>query len=250
MTMKLLTPNERADSWLPTILWIVLLILGWEVLKPTVFPGPLDVLMVLPTLLSDGIMSEVLSSLMVNVEALALSALIGLPIAYLARVPAFLPASQGLAKLRFVGSAVFYLPLMLVLPSNHMVKVGLLMLGELFYLVTTMMGVVLSIPDFKFDDARTLNMSEWRSMWYVTIRGTVSEAITAIKDNAGMGWSMLMFVEGIIRSEGGVGVVILNAEKHVDYDVFFAVVVVIVLVGILQDQLLGWLRKVTCPYAN
>lgn len=244
------TPNERGlPRAYPVLGWSLIALGLWQVLKPTVFPSPLDVLKTLPTLWADGLGSEVLTSLWVNIEALVLSALVGLPIAYLSRTPALEPVSAFLAKFRFAGSAVFFLPLLMVLPTVHEVKVGLLMLGELFYLVTTMTGVVQGIPDYRYDDARTLKMSEWQSIWYVNIRGTVAEAIQAIRDNAGMGWSMLMFVEGVIRSEGGIGVIILNAQKHVNYDEFFAAVFIIVGVGIGQDWLLSTFKKAVCPYA-
>ncbi|HVI39193.1 MAG TPA: hypothetical protein VM577_00910, partial [Anaerovoracaceae bacterium] len=102
--------------------------------------------------------------------------------------------------------------------------------------------------EYRFDDARTLRMSEWRSMWYVVVRGTISEALSCIRDNAAMGWSMLMFVEGVIRSEGGVGVMILNNEKHVNFAEVYALSLAILLVGIGQDWFIGQVKKVTCPY--
>jgi hypothetical protein len=39
----------------------------------------------------------------------------------------------------------------------------MLALGETFFLVTTMIGVVQGIPAAQYDDARTLRMSEWRA---------------------------------------------------------------------------------------
>jgi NitT/TauT family transport system permease protein len=130
------------------------------------------------------------------------------------------------------------------------VKVCLITLGQLFYLVTTMAGIVQNIPEYRFDDARTLRMSEWKSVWFVNVRGTVPDAIGAIRDNAAIGWSMLMFVEGVIRSEGGVGVMMYNMEKHVEFASVYAIVIVILAIGILQDWILGEVRKVMCPYAS
>lgn len=129
-----------------------------------------------------------------------------------------------------------------------MVKVWLIVLGQLFYLTTTMMTVVQNIPQYKFDDAITLKMNEWFSVWYVVIRATVSETIDAIRDNAAMGWSMLMFVEGVIRSEGGVGVMILNNEKHTNFAEIYALSIAILLVGIGQDWFIGQVKKIVCPY--
>lgn len=248
--MKYLVPNEKGlPQTILVVGWIIFALGLWQFLKPAVFPSPFEVLASLPSLWGDGLGDEVLSSLRVNLEALTLSAIVGLPICYLSRTPILTPVSAFLAKLRFAGSAVFYLPLLMMLGSPHSLKVGLLMLGELFCLVTTMKGVIEGIDEYRYDDARTLRMSEWKSIWFVNIRGTIAEAIDAVRDNAGMGWSMLMFVEGAIKSEGGVGVELFNAEKHNGYAEFFAIVIVIVLVGLVQDWLLGQLKKAVCPYA-
>lgn len=243
-----LTPNTQTKSRPILIVgWVALALVLWQLVKPSVFPSPIEVIAAYPKLIGDGLFDELLSSLIVNVEALILSAMIGLPISYLSRVPLVEPLATFIAKLRFVGPAIFYLPLVFFV-SGHSVKVLLLTLGQLFYLVTTMSGVVRGIPEYRFDDARTLNMSEWLSVWYVVVRGTVAEAIDAIRDNAAMGWSMLMFVEGIIRSEGGVGVMMINMEKHIEWGAFFAIAIVILVVGVLQDYMVGLLRKAACPY--
>ncbi|MBX4181747.1 nitrate ABC transporter permease, partial [Candidatus Parcubacteria bacterium] len=168
---------------------------------------------------------------------------------YCCRIPLIRPIADFLGKLRFVGPSVFFLPLLFILSGGHAVKVALLTLGMMFYLITTMAGVVLNIPEFRFDDARTLRMSEWLSIWYVVIRGTVVEAFDAIRDNAAMGWAMLMFVEGVVRSEGGVGVLILNQEKHVNFAEVYAIVLTILAVGVAQDWVIGQIKKAVCPYA-
>lgn len=244
-----LTPNA-STPYRPYIIagLSVLGLLAWQFLKASIFPGPYEVLLAVPTLWNDGIFWDLFASLLVCVQALILSAVVGLPIAYLSRVPVVEPIATFLAKLRFAGSAVFYLPLLLT-TTPHNVKIFLLMFGELFYLVTTMQGVVLNIPEERFDDARTLKMSEWLSVWYVVIRGTVAETIDALIVNNGMGLSMIMFVEGIVRSEGGVGVRLFEAERYTNYDGFFAIVILIVITGIASDWLLRQVRKAACPYA-
>lgn len=93
-------------------------------------------------------------------------------------------------------------------------------------------------------------MSEWQVTWYVVVRGTFHDALRAIRDNAAMGWSMLMFVEGIVRSEGGVGVMLTDNEKHTAFAEVYAVTSAIVIVGIAQDYVLGWIARNLCPYAE
>lgn len=231
--------------------WYVLAMGVWVVFQPPILPSPVDVLRSLPALwVQDGLGQELVASLLVSVEALALSALIALPLAYVSRVPALRPLARGVAQLRFLSPAVFYLPLLFLLSSGHLVKIWMLTIGETFFLVTSMVDVVDAIPLERFDDCRTLRMSPWKSTWYVVVRGTVAEAFTAIRANNAMGWSALMMVEGIVRSEGGAGVLILNHEKHMNLDSVWAIAAAILVVGLAMDALLGLARAAVCPYAE
>lgn len=244
-----LTPNGKGNVSYIIVGWSLVGLTLWQLFKPAVFPNPIEILRALPTLVNDGLLTELISSLWVNLEAVFLSLVLGLPLAYMVRVPLIAPAAQFVSKLRFVSSGVFFLPLVFLLGGGHWVKLSILTLGQMFYLVTSMSDVVRNIPESRFDDARTLNMSEWLSVWYVVIRGTVAEAIDTVRGNAAMGWAMLMFVEGLVRSEGGVGVMLITMEKHVEWASLWALVLVVLMVGLAQDWLIGQVRKAMCPYA-
>jgi NitT/TauT family transport system permease protein len=245
---SLFTPGGRGHKALPFVLGSIFL-LGWHLLRPAVLPGPIETLQAFPTLVSEGIWTELLSSLFTNVEAICVSTVLGLSFAYLSPIPVMTLCAESVGKLRFVGSAVFYLPLLLVISDSHWIKVWLLSLGMVYSLVTGLTDVVRNIPEYRYDDAKTLRMGPWTSLWYVVIRGTLPDVFDAVRANAAFGWSMLLFVEGVVRSEGGLGVTILNAEKHVNYDDFFAVIILILGIGVGQDWLFKQAKKVVCPYA-
>jgi len=71
-----------------------------------------------------------------------------------------------------------------------------------------------------------------------------------MRQNAAIGWLMLTVAEGMVRSEGGVGAMLLNANKHTQLDIVFAVQIVILLVGLIQDYAIGVGRRLACPYAD
>jgi ABC-type nitrate/sulfonate/bicarbonate transport system permease component len=60
---------------------------------------------------------------------------------------------------------------------------------------------------------------------------------------------MLMMVEGFVRSEGGVGVLLLNQEKFLNFAQVYAIAAAIIAVGILQDWALALTRDALFPYA-
>src|SRR6185503_21144761 len=126
-------------------------------------------------------------------------------------------------------------------------KVALLVFGMTVFFVTSMADVVAAIPKENFDHARTLRMGEWRVVWEVVVRGTGDKAMELLRQNAAIGWMMLTMVEGISRSEGGIGAMLLNQNKHFHLAEVFAIQIMILLIGLFQDYALGWLRRVLFP---
>ena len=247
------TPNEWVPHrllWMIAGGWLLLWLVGWTLFRPAIFPSPAEVLQSYPALISeDGLVQELSTSFAVNLEALFISAVISLALSYLSVVPVFAPISVFISKLRFVSPAAFLFLLVIVTTSGHELKLTLLTLGITVFFVTTMLGIVGSIPRDQFDHARTLRMSEWQILWYVVIRGTWDQAIDTIRDNAAMGWAMLTMVEGLVRSEGGVGVMILDQNKHLNLAPAYAIAIAIVGVGLAQDTVLGEIKQWLCPYA-
>jgi NitT/TauT family transport system permease protein len=91
-------------------------------------------------------------------------------------------------------------------------------------------------------------MGEWHVLWEVVVLGTLDRALELIRQNAAVGWMMLSMVEGISRSEGGVGTLLLNMDKHQNIAMVFAIQLTILAVGLLQDVGLARLRITLCPY--
>ena len=90
-------------------------------------------------------------------------------------------------------------------------------------------------------------MSEWRVVWEVVILGTADQAIEVLRQNAAIGWMMLTMVEGISRSEGGVGAMLLNQNKHFRLAEVFAIQVSILMVGLVQDYGIGVTQAAAAP---
>ena len=118
------------------------------------------------------------------------------------------------------------------------------------FFLTSMAAIVVEIPSPSVDHARTLYASEWRVVWEVVVRGTLDRALETLRHNAAIGWMMLTLVEGVVRSEGGIGALLLAENKHLALDGVFALILVVLVVGVAQDCALGWVRRVACPYAE
>lgn len=64
-----------------------------------------------------------------------------------------------------------------------------------------------------------------------------------------MGWMMLPMVEGLFRSEGGIGVMLLVENKYLRLDYVYGIVLMVGLIGLTGDWLILFTKKELCPYA-
>lgn len=240
LTMRLIAVVELA---------IALLI--WLNSPFKVLPRPDEVLQALKSLwMTEGLGQELMTSFRLNLEALGWSTVISLGLAYLTVMPVFRPLVAAISKGRFLSLVGFTFIFTLIFVGGHALKTALLVFAVTVFYVTAMAAVIAAIPRADFDHARTLRMSEWRVVWEVVILGTADKAFEVLRQNAAMGWMMLTMVEGIVRSEGGVGAMLLNESKHLLLADVFAIQLAILIFGLLQDYAIGVLRRFVCPYAD
>jgi len=214
-------------------------------------PSPTGVVRALARLwTAQGLFDELVTSVALNAQAIAWTTAIALGLAYATVVPAVRPLATAISKLRFTGLVGWAFVFTLWARDGHQLKLWMLVFGMAPFFVTAMAAVVAELPRERFDHARTLGMSEWRAVWEVAVLGTADRALEALRQSAAMGWMMLTMVEGIVRSEGGIGAMMLNENKHLQLDAVFALIAVVLIVGVAQDTALAWLRRTVCPYAE
>lgn len=230
---------------------IAILLLVWATSTYVFLPKPTGVWLAFVDLWNhEGLGQELIVSFLLNVQAMAWATLISLVLAYLTVVPFFRPIAVAISKGRFLGMVGLTFFFTVIFASGHRLKVSLLVFGVAVFFVTSMIDVVAQVPKEKFDLARTLRMGEWRVVWEVIVLGRADAAFDAMRQNAAMGWMMLTMVEGISRSEGGVGALLLNQNKHFRLEAVFAIQISILLIGLCQDYALGLAKKFLFPYAD
>ncbi len=228
---------------------LAIFLVVWSVSPFKILPRPSETLGAFQELWAKhGLGSELLTSFQLNLTALGISALISLGLAYTTVMPFFRPLVSALSKGRFLSLVGFSLLFTVTLGDGHKVKLALLVFGMTVFFLTSMASVVEEIPKSEFDYARTLRMSEWRVVWEVVIIGTFDRALEVTRQNAAIGWMMLTMVEGISRSEGGIGVLLLNQQKYMKLSEVAAIQITILLIALFQDVAIGFLRKFLCPY--
>lgn len=229
--------------------WLVSFLAAWAACRFAVLPTPGKVLSAIPVLFRQGLVAHLASSLSSNLAALAWAAGLGALLAYGSVLPLLRPLADLASKLRFLGFAGIGIAFTLWLHGGHDLKVALVSFGMLGFFVAGLSDEVRAIPLERYDYARSLGMSEWRVVWEVVILGTLDRALDVLRQNAAMGWMLLTTVETLVRSEGGIGVLLANQSKHLELAQIAALQLVIFATGMLQDYALGGFKRLVCPYS-
>ena len=246
-------PNRSVDRLTGLLFvgfWAALAFVAW-VLRPfESLPGPAEVFGALSTLWwRHGMGPELFTTLALIGHALLLTVVISLLLSYVTVFAAARPLVEAVSKLRFLGLTGLVVPFTLFVGGGYTLKVALLTFGMTTFFVTSMAQVVVEIPREQFDHLRVLGASELRINLEVVIIGTLDRALDITRQNLAIGWALITMVEGISRAEGGLGAMILNQNKHFHLAEVYAILLVILTVGLLLDFAMAFLTRLVCPHA-
>ncbi len=252
--VELFTPNGSVGGGIRQRIagcWLVVVVLTWVFYPSPFLPKPTQVLVAVHDLwFYQDLALELMASVRLNLEAIALATVVSLLLAYASTLAALRPVVNVIGKLRFlslVGLSFFFT---LMTSSGHALKLSILVFAVTVFFVVGMVDVIAAIPQEQYDLATTLRMSPWQTLWEVVVLGQSDQAFVILRQNAAMSWMFLSTVEAMDRSGGGIGGLLMNSNKHFHLSEVFAIQVLILLLGLGQDALLAWLRITCCPWVQ
>jgi NitT/TauT family transport system permease protein len=197
-----------------------------------------------------GLIQELYVSTKLCVHALLISIISCAVLSYLTVLPFFKPAGFSMRMMRFLPMVGLSFVFTLMSANGYDLKIKLLVFGMSVFILDSMVGVVQGVTDNEYNHARTIFGNEWRVVWERVVLGKAHQMLNAVKQNFAIAWTMLTFAEGLVRSDGGVGAMMLNENKHLQLDSVFAIQLSLFLIGILIDYLFGVIRNFCFPYAD
>lgn len=226
-----------------------ILLVIWMLAPTSLFPSPAEVVDSWHKLAKDqSMLVELAASSWTIVQALTYSSIIAAAFAYLAAINILKPVTSGVAAMRFLGFAGITFMFTMLTSDGSSLKVWLLTFGMLVFQVTNMVAVTNSISQAEVDYAKTLRLSPFRKVYELLILGKRHDFLDIIRQNAAIGWVMLSMVEGLVRSEGGIGSLLITQSKFLNLSAIVAIQLTILGYGIVQDYVLGYARYLLCPY--
>jgi len=235
------------------IIWIAVAIGFWLLNPIKALPTPPEVFDALRKAWSEpgaaGLVYNTYVTLKLNVVGLLYSSLISIIIAYLSVVPLFQPFNKMIQWLRYIPIVGFNLVFLTLFAIGWPMKVAMLTTGMSFFLVTSMTGVIASIPRMKYELAKVLGYNDWQVFYSVVVRPTMPQMIDMIAQNAAIGWVMITAIETYNRTEGGIGAQIFSYSSTNNLPAVYGYLILIGVIAVAEDWMFALSKRIFFPYS-
>lgn len=229
----------------------ILAVLLWSFSNSKALPSPLEVMSAWVGLVKNNdLMFELWSSVKISLISLLFSTVAAVLVAALSTATMFQPLARFSSSLRFLGFAGLTYLFMLISSDSYWLRISLLSFGMFVFMVTGLLAEIRATPQEQVDHCRTLGMKHWRITAEIVLLGKADVTLDLVRQNAAVGWTLLTLVEGMTRSEGGIGAMLLNQNRYFLLSGVFAIQITILLYGLIQDKSLGMLKEAMCPHSR
>lgn len=251
---RIFLPNKSLNKQTTLIMvgiQITFALIFWIFMTDPLIPKPGDIVTAFFRLVAeDGLIYELGKSMQLGLESLVRTIFISLILAYATVLPFFRPTGFIVSKLRFLTLVGLSFLFTVYTGGGEPLKVALLVFAMSVFFIPGAINIVNGVSRNSLNHARTLRMNEWEVVYRKQILGTLDQMFELIRQNFAIAWMMLTMVEGLVRSGGGAGTMLLNENKHFHLDAVFAIQISILIIGITLDYIIGVLKNLFCPHAK
>lgn len=189
------------------------------------------------------------SSLYRVVASTLISLVLGVPLGlYLGRSGG--PVGSVLLYLAHPVPKVVFLPIILVtLGIGDASKIFLITLVIFFQIVVTVRDAAVAVNPGLVRSVQSLGGGEWAIFKHVVFPATLPAIFTALRLSTGTAVAVLFFAE-TYATQLGLGSVVWDAWSARQFDLMFAGVIAMALLGFGFYVVLDWMERVACPWAE
>jgi len=213
-------------------------------------PTPVRVLQAIPELVErDDLIGNALYSIQLNLLGYVVAILVALPVGFaLGLIPLFRGLfSKIFDSYRFIPLTAVTGIFIMWLGLGSDMKVAFLAFGIIVYLIPVVVQRVDEVSKVYLNTVFTLGATSWQTVRTVYMPYVFSKVIDDIRVLTAISWTYITIVEMLNRG-GGIGELIWTAKRQSRIDKAFAILIVIVLIGIVQDRLFAWIDRLLFPH--
>lgn len=217
-----------------------------------ILPTPIQVLKAFPALVKEKqLVSNTITSVWRNLQGYFWAILISIPIGFLIGL---FPLFKGLFSKQV--DALRYLPLTALVGMfitwfgiGESMKISFLAFGIIVYLLPTVIQRIREVADVYLKTVFTLGASDWQTIRSVYFPSVMAKLLDDIRVLTAISWTYIIIAE-LLNKDGGIGALIYDAGRRGQIPDVFAVLIVIILIGFLQDRIFVYLDKRLFPHKH
>ncbi|MEL6719506.1 MAG: ABC transporter permease subunit [Bacteroidota bacterium] len=215
-----------------------------------ILPTPLQVVKAFPKLTKeDKLVSNTFLSIWRNLQGYFWAVFLSVPLGF---IIGLYPLFRGLFGKQV--DALRYLPLTALVGIfitwfgiGESMKISFLAFGIIVYLLPVVIQRIFEVEDVYLKTVFTLGATNWNTIKTVYIPSVMSKLIDDIRVLTAISWTYIIIAE-LLNKEGGIGALIYTAGRRGQIPDVFAILIVIILVGFLQDRVFVYLDKRLFPH--
>ncbi len=215
-------------------------------------PGPVKVVKSFPELNEkDDVIGNTFYSIRLNVMGYLLAILISIPIGFLLGLSPIFNGmfSQIFDSFRFIPLTAVTGIFIMWLGLGSSMKISFLAFGIMVYLIPVIVQRINEVQRVYLDTAFTLGATNWQTITSVYVPYVFSKLIDDIRVLTAISWTYITIAE-MLNKGGGIGELIWTAKRQSRIDKAFAILIIIVIIGIIQDRLFVFIDNILFPYKN
>ena len=250
---------DKRKSLLLAILGILLFFIAWiiltsgsePILRKQTLPSPWSVFSSYADLLKDNeLIVNSAKSIGLNLSGYVLALLITLPLGF---IIGLYPVFRGLFQ-RYV-EAIRFVPLTATLGIfivwfgiGVQMKSMFMAFGIFIFLLPVVIQRIDEVKSVYLKTVYTLGATDWQTVKTVYIPSVMSRLWDDIRIMTAISWTYIVFIEAN-GSEGGIGdLLIRGAKRRGRVDKVFALLILIILIGVFQDKIFAYMDRKLFPH--
>lgn len=246
-------------SWLLEVLGVSIILLLWifmtmgqdPLIPSKILPKPGKVLGAYAKLYEENdLIKNTFRSIGLNLAGYIKAILWTIPIGFIIGLyPLFKGMYQRtLDAVRFVPIAAAIGIFIAWFGISSSMKVNFLAFGIFIFLSPIVVQRINEVKDVYLKTVYTIGATDWQSIWSVYIPSVFSKLIDDIRILTAISWTYIVVIETINSEEGGLGALTWTARRLSRPENVFALLLLIILIGIIQDRIFVRLDKELLPH--
>lgn len=267
--MKYLTPGENLTKKESTVIGVagaVTLLLLWHLLtlngnliSPGILPNPVRVIKCIPRLLSEyHLMQNIWYTVSLNLSGYLIAVLVAVPLGFAIGI---IPLFNALFRKYF--EALRYLPLptvsgifISIFGLAFGMKASFLAFGIFIFALPSVVGKVMDLQNpanvkdnVYLQTAKTMGMTNSQTFRYVYFPYVMEKVYDDIRSLVAISYTYVVIAESL-NKVGGIGALISTFTRQSRTAEIYALLFIIVLIGLLQDKVFKAMKPLIFPHTR